>query len=143
VTTCYKHGMGSHRVLRRIGFCYGHRIRGHGGPCAHLHGHNAMVEIVCEGPLDALGMVVDFGEIRDRIGRWIDDHWDHRMVLARSDPIVPTLRDAGEPLFLLDAPPTAENMAAHLYGIARGAGLPVLAVRFWETETSMASFGEA
>ncbi len=88
-------------------------------------------------------MVVDFGVIRERVGRWIHDHWDHRMILARDDPLADLLRGAGEPLFLLDGPPTAENLAAHLYGVARGAGLPVRAIRFWETETSMASFGEA
>jgi hypothetical protein len=43
-------------------------------------------------------------------------------------------------VFTLAAPPTAEHMAAHLFGVARDAGLPVRAVRMWESETSFASF---
>ena len=132
--------MDSWLVVKSVSFCYGHRIRGHAGRCRHLHGHNARVEIECRGPLDGLGMVVDFVEIRERVERWILDHLDHRMVLARSDPLVAVLEQHGEPLFLLDAPPTAEHLARVLFDVARAEGLPVHAVRFWETETSMAAY---
>ena len=124
-------------------FCYGHRIVGHDGACRHLHGHNARVEVVCRGELDALGMVVDFGEIRAVLEGWIDAHWDHRMILASDDPMVETLRASGEPVFLLDGPPTAERLAARLYRVAREAGLPVAGIRFWETDSSVATYGEA
>jgi len=126
-----------------LSFCYGHRIVGHDGACRHLHGHNARVEVICRGDLDDLGMVVDFGEIRTVLSEWIDAHWDHRMILAADDPMAESLRASGEPVFLLDGPPTAEKLAAHLYRIARDAGLPVSGVRFWETETSFATYGEA
>ena len=36
-----------------------------------------------------------------------------------------------------------ENLAAHLFAVAREASLPVVAVRFWETPDSMASYSEA
>jgi len=128
--------------VKRLTFCYGHRIRGHAGRCRHLHGHNAQVEIECRGPLDGLGMVVDFAEIRDRVERWIRDNLDHRMVLAGDDPLVEVLRAQGEPVYALDAPPTAENLARLLFEAARDAGLPVTAVRFWETGTAMAAYEE-
>ena len=126
-----------------ISFCYGHRLVGHGGACRHLHGHNARVEVICRGELDALGMVVDFAEIRRVLRSWIDAHWDHRMILASDDPMATVLQDQGEPVFLLDGPPTAERLAAHLFGVAREAGLPVARIRLWETETSVATYGEA
>jgi len=126
--------------VKRLTFCYGHRIRGHAGRCRHLHGHNAQVEIECRGSLDGLGMVVDFAEIRDRVERWIRDNLDHRMVLADDDPLVEVLRAQGEPVYVLDAPPTAENLARLLFEAARDAGLPVTAVRFWETGTAMAAY---
>lgn len=126
-----------------ISFCYGHRLVGHGGACRHLHGHNARVEVICRGELDALGMVVDFAEIRRVLQTWIDAQWDHRMILASDDPMAAVLREQGEPVFLLDGPPTAERLAAHLFEVAREAGLPVAGIRLWETDTSVATYGEA
>ncbi|MHC4956387.1 MAG: 6-pyruvoyl trahydropterin synthase family protein [Planctomycetota bacterium] len=129
------------KVLR---FCYGHRLVGHTGACRHLHGHNARVEVICAKPeLDALGMVVDFSDIHDALRSWIDENWDHRMILASDDPVAEILKAQGEPVFLLDGPPTAERLAAHLFGIAEDAGLPVERIRLWETETSVASYGKA
>ena len=124
-------------------FCYGHRLVGHGGACRHLHGHNARVEVICRGQLDALGMVVDFAEIRRVLQSWIDEHWDHRMILASDDPMAAVLREQGEPVFLLEGPPTAERLASRLFEVARAAGLPVAGIRLWETETSVATYGEA
>jgi len=126
-----------------ISFCYGHRLVGHGGACRHLHGHNARVEVICRGELDALGMVIDFAEIKRVLHAWIDEHWDHRMILATDDPIAPVLQAQGEPVFLIEGPPTAERLAAHLFGVAREAGLPVASIRLWETETSVATYGQA
>lgn len=132
--------MHPHGVVRILTFSYGHRIRGHTGGCAHLHGHNGRVEVECRGPLDALGMVVDFGEIRRVLETWIDANWDHRMILERGDPLAAVLVERGEPVHELDAPPTAENLARRLYDVAREAGLPVSSIRFWETERSMALY---
>ncbi|MHC4550830.1 MAG: 6-pyruvoyl trahydropterin synthase family protein [Planctomycetota bacterium] len=132
--------MGSHAVRVALTFSYGHRVPGHEGRCVHLHGHNARVEVECRGDLDALGMVVDFAEIRRVLHEWIDAHWDHRMILQRGDPLGPVLLERDEPVYELEAPPTAENMAAHLYRVAEQAGLPVSVVRFWESDTAMAVF---
>jgi len=127
-------------VRRTIHFCYGHRIKGHGGGCRHLHGHNAKIEVVCRGPLDDLGMVVDFQEIRRIVEGWIDGNWDHRMILQDGDPMIPILKEQGEPVYVIAEVPTAENLAAHLYRIASDGGLPVTSVRFWETPSSMAVY---
>ena len=135
--------MGVHTVSKLLDFCYGHRILGHTGRCGHLHGHNARVEITCRGPLDELGMVVDFAEINRCLGGWIDRHWDHRMILQAGDPLAELLREEGEPVFSLDLPVTAENMAKHLFGVAREAGLPVAAIRLFETPDSGAGYEEA
>lgn len=124
-------------------FCYGHRLVGHAGDCRRLHGHNARVEVICRGDLDELGMVVDFSEIKGVLQGWIDEHWDHRMILATDDPLAEVLRAHGEEVFLLDGPPTAERLAGHLYRVARESGLPVAGIRFWETESSVATYGEA
>ncbi len=125
-----------------ITFCYGHRLVGHDGACRHLHGHNARVEVICRGELDPLGMVVDFARIRTVLNDWIDENWDHRMILASDDPLADLLASKGEPVYLLDGPPTAERLASRLFRVAHEAGLPVAGIRFWETETSVATYGE-
>jgi len=123
-----------YRVARQIDFCYGHRVLNYQGKCRHLHGHNGRVLITFESDgLDDRGMVLDFSDIKRTISRWIDEHLDHRMVLHRDDPVVPALQALGEPLFLIDCNPTAENLARLIFEQAKAQGFPVVDVRIWET----------
>ena len=132
-----------YRVTREIHFCYGHRLLQYDGKCRHLHGHNGRAVIALEAAgLDPLGMVVDFSEVKRVIGRWIDDHLDHRMLLHRDDPVIPDLVKRGELFVTLDVNPTAENIARLIYDFARGKGFPVVEVTLWETENSFATYGE-
>lgn len=103
------------RVSRRHDFCCGHRIYGHQGACANLHGHNYRVHFTCEeGHLDALGMVVDFAVIKSRLCAWVDDNWDHRFLLWADDPAAPALQEIDPTIVLTPFNPTAENMALYL-----------------------------
>jgi 6-pyruvoyltetrahydropterin/6-carboxytetrahydropterin synthase len=129
------------RVTREISFCYGHRLLNYDGKCRHLHGHNGRAVLTLEAPqLDRLGMVMDFSEIKRIISTWIDETLDHRMLLHRDDPALPFLRQHGEPVFVMDVNPTAENIAKVIFDQARAQGLPVVEVRLWETDTSCATY---
>ena len=128
-------------VSREIDFCYGHRLLNYPGKCRHLHGHNGRAVIAFEASdLDSRGMVLDFSEIKNVISRWIDGHLDHRMILNRADPVVPVLQNMGEPLYLMDVNPTAENIAKRIYEIAVEQGFPVVEVRLWETPRCCAAY---
>ena len=130
-----------YRLTRELFFCYGHRLLDYDGKCAHLHGHNARVVLTLESPgLDSQGMVVDFVEVRERVGRWIDEALDHRLILSRRDPALAALRALGEPVVELDCNPTAENLARIICEHARSGGLPVVQVDFWETPTCCATY---
>lgn len=130
-------------VTKVIDFCYGHRLLNYNGKCRHLHGHNGIVEIDIESDsLDELGMVVDFGEIRQKIKGWIDLNLDHKMILCRQDPMVSLLEGMEEPLYLMDENPTAENIAKHIYKEAEKQGFKVKEIRLWETPSSYASYRE-
>lgn len=75
-------------ATRRIQFCSGHRVHGHESKCAHLHGHNYVVLATCHAPqLDGVGRVVDFSFIKGLLGNWIEEYWDHRMLLWDDDPV--------------------------------------------------------
>ena len=92
----------NYKVSKGIHFCYGHRVLEYNGMCRYLHGHNAYLEIdISSNRLDQLGMVVDFNEIKDKAKNWIDQHVDHKMLLCDGDPIIPALKELGEPYFLM------------------------------------------
>jgi 6-pyruvoyltetrahydropterin/6-carboxytetrahydropterin synthase len=128
-------------VTKRIEFCYGHRLLDYDGMCRHPHGHNAVAEIEIQAEaLDARNMVADFGDIKRIVKGWVDREVDHRMILRHDDPLVPSLRALGEPVYLLDSNPTVERIAQLLFDISRQQGLPVVRVTVWETPTSWATY---
>jgi 6-pyruvoyltetrahydropterin/6-carboxytetrahydropterin synthase len=128
-------------VTREIRFCYGHRLLDYSGKCRHLHGHNGRGVIsLAAGELDALGMVMDFSHIKRVVSAWIDEKLDHKMILNRKDPILPLLEKQGEPVFLIDANPTAENIARLIFDFTREQGFPVVQVQLWETDDSYATY---
>jgi 6-pyruvoyltetrahydropterin/6-carboxytetrahydropterin synthase len=129
------------RVTKEIWFCYGHRLLNYAGKCANLHGHNGKAVVTVEAAdLDGLGMVIDFTQVNRVIGAWVDEHLDHKMLLHRDDPVIPALRELGEPFVVLDVNPTAENIARLIYDHAAGEGFPVAEVTLWETENSFATY---
>src|SRR5262245_18202414 len=129
------------RVTREIHFCYGHRLLNYDGKCRHLHGHNGRAVITLEAPrLDALGMVVDFSQIKSVVAAWIDEALDHKMILHTDDPALPLLRHQGEPVYVVDVNTTAENIAKLIYDHVAAQGFPVVAVSLWETENCFATY---
>ncbi|MFH1965148.1 MAG: 6-carboxytetrahydropterin synthase [Acidobacteriota bacterium] len=132
-----------YKIVKKIHFSYAHRLMGHPGKCANLHGHNGLVEIEISGPiLDNLGMLVDFAQVKTMVTNWIEEHLDHRTILKTDDPLSEILTGIGEEVFLMDTHPTAENLARLIFRAAGSQGLPVSAVRFWETPASMAEYSE-
>ena len=128
-------------VTKRIEFCYGHRLLDYDGVCAHPHGHNAIAEIeIRSRELDTRNMVADFSDIKRIVKGWIDRELDHKMILRRDDPLVPLLKSAGEPMYLVDSNPTVERIARLIFDISREQGLPVVRVTVWETPTSWATY---
>jgi 6-pyruvoyltetrahydropterin/6-carboxytetrahydropterin synthase len=130
------------RVTREIHFCYGHRLLNYDGKCRHLHGHNGKAVVVLEASaLDNLGMVVDFTQIKEKVGTWIDETLDHKMILHRDDPALPGLRKLNEPVVVIDENPTAEAIARLIFERVKGEGFPVVEVTLWETINSCATYG--
>jgi len=128
-------------VTKEIHFCYGHRLLNYAGKCRHFHGHNGKAEVeLSSKTLDAKGMVRDFTEIKEIVQAWIDDTLDHRMLLHKNDPLLDTLKRAGEPVYPMKMNPTAENIAKLIYDTARSKNLPVSSVTLWETPNSFATY---
>lgn len=127
-------------ITRRLEWDAGHRIVGHEGKCKNLHGHRYVAELSYSAPgLDSLGRVVDFSFIKDTIGKWIDDNWDHNMILWDQDPIFleeNISKIIGRDPFVMSCQPTAENMASYLMDVCQSKcpkHLHVHNVRIYET----------
>jgi 6-pyruvoyltetrahydropterin/6-carboxytetrahydropterin synthase len=129
------------RVSREIDFCYGHRLLNYDGKCKHLHGHNGRAIITIESAtLDERGMVLDFSDIKQVVSTWIDEQLDHRMLLHKTDPVAPLLAKMGEPLFLMDENPTAENIARLIFDFTASRGFPIVECQLWETPRCFATY---
>jgi 6-pyruvoyltetrahydropterin/6-carboxytetrahydropterin synthase len=118
--------------------CCGHRVFGHEGKCRNLHGHNYTVEFTCAAfKLDPLGRVVDFGVIKDKLCQWLEDHWDHKLLLWCDDPAAAAITTLGLRPQVVAFNPTAENMAEYLGKIVGPAmlsdGVRLVRVRVGET----------
>lgn len=112
----------------------GHRVVGHEGKCRHLHGHNYRIHFTCQAdnetsPVDDIGRVMDFGEIKSRLCMWLEDNWDHKFLAWDRDPLFEALEiDSGAPdskerrvyfdfvesIVFVPFNPTAENIAEYI-----------------------------
>jgi len=133
-------------AVRRLQFCAGHRVWKHEHKCANLHGHNYIAFVHAEADqLDNLGRVIDFSVLKERIGGWIEQHWDHGFICHRDDAEALRAMEAipNQKTFLMDANPTAENMADFLLrvvgpGQLADTGVRLVRVVLWETENCYA-----
>lgn len=121
-----------------------HRVLGH-SKCSAIHGHSWFVEVtVTSTNLDNLGMILDFGKIKDILGSWLDKNWDHTSILHKNDPLIIELDERQKsavfitkPPYLIDCNPTSENLASHFYKVAedllKSYPIKILNVRIYET----------
>lgn len=155
-------------ITRRLEFDAGHRVLGHESKCANLHGHRyvAEVSVTPKKDLDKLGRVIDYGVIKQVVGQWIDEYWDHTMLLHPDDPLIKAVRvlNKHQPIEheavgwenVLFGPfkdayimqeygnPTAENIAHELFDIATrllvAHPVAVMQVRIFETPNCWADW---
>lgn len=121
---------------RRIEFDAAHRVLRHESKCAHLHGHRYAVEITCYADeLDPVGRVVDFGVIKDIVGTWIDEEWDHGTLINEKDEeLFAWCVRNGQKRLVFKSEPTAENIAKKIFDYADDKlPIQVVRVRVWET----------
>ncbi|HJW69793.1 MAG TPA: 6-carboxytetrahydropterin synthase [Candidatus Binatia bacterium] len=133
-------------ATRRIQFAAGHRVFGHEGKCRYLHGHNFVALVTAAADdLDAVGRVIDFGVLKERIGGWIERAWDHGFIVWQDDAEARRALEAveGQKTYLLAGNPTAENLADHLLRVVgpdmlAGTGVRLVKVTLHETENGIA-----
>ena len=135
------------QCTRKLHFCAGHRVMGHENKCATPHGHNYYAHVTAFAPnLDEIGRVIDFSVLKERVGGWIDENWDHTFLVYEKDvEVVAALKKmpGNKPPFICPFNPTAEEMARYLLlEVApkqlEGTGVTVTRVVIYETENCYA-----
>ncbi|MCI6529589.1 MAG: 6-carboxytetrahydropterin synthase [Mesosutterella sp.] len=123
----------------------GHRVYGHEGKCAHLHGHNYRITFTCAGDRDDVGRVIDFSVIKARLCEWLEENYDHRFLIWEKDPIAEDLRRLDPAVVFVPFNPTAENIAEHLVRVVapkqlEGTGVTLVRCEVEETRKCSAAF---
>jgi len=107
-------------ITRRLEIDAGHRLVGHESKCRNVHGHRYVFEVEATSTkLDKVGRVVDFSVLKETLGGWLDEHWDHAFIYQAGDPIGDFLIAHDQRRFEMLAPPTAENIASFFLKQAR------------------------
>lgn len=139
------------QVTKRFTLELAHALRGHDGPCKHIHGHSYILDVTLTGvPLDRPGdpkhgMVIDFTDLKALVKRHVVDHYDHALVLHESErAAIPT----DHPLFarthFTPWQPTCEHLLLDMVARIRAALPPdatLHCARLQETATSWAEWG--
>lgn len=138
-------------IAKKFHFDAGHRLaKGYSGKCANIHGHRYEVEVrLFSQDLNHFNMVFDFTELA-YIKQWLDDTFDHNLLLWKGDPLLEHLRamdgDVGsvinEGIFVMDLNPTAEHIADVIFKFIRPTlpdNIALDSVRVWETPNCWAA----
>jgi 6-pyruvoyltetrahydropterin/6-carboxytetrahydropterin synthase len=116
-----------------------------------IHGHSYLVEVFFTGEqLDETGMVIDFGKINSLFKRYIDNYWDHALIMpvSFSDEYLNILKRYNNKINIVSYNPTAENMACEMFKtfnyilIDNSINVKLDCVRVHETTTGWAEYSE-
>jgi 6-pyruvoyltetrahydropterin/6-carboxytetrahydropterin synthase len=111
--------MANIRVTKIFHFDTGHALAGYDGKCRHVHGHSYTLEVTVIGkPIDdpnhvKYGMVIDFGDLKKIVKKYVVDEYDHALVLNKNTSykeIGDFLMERGHHILLVDFQPTGEMM---------------------------------
>ena len=139
------------RVTKEFSFEMAHALEGHDGACRRIHGHSYRLWVTVRGVpkrdvSPKIGMVVDFGELKNIVGKHIVERFDHAVVLRATDanrPVVDAIASYYGNVILVDWQPTSENLVAEFVDIIRPKlpeGVELCSVRLSETATSWAEW---
>lgn len=142
----------THTVVKKLSFDAAHRLYKYEGKCANIHGHYYQVFVhLSTTSLDARKISLDFGVIKKYFQNWLDEKWDHKLILNIEDPLNEHLEFLvkNAKLFGIELPfvmpynPTAEGMSEYLATVVFPRILSenkvlakVTCVEVWETPTS-------
>ncbi len=136
------------KIARQFHWEMGHRLPFHAGACRNLHGHSYRLWVELEGECDGNGMLLDYGEMKEKIQPLIEP-FDHCFLCDEQDALMREFLDSHRfKALYVPFPTTAENIASHLLGkiwelFRPEARIRSIALRLAETETSYAEISRS
>jgi len=73
--------------IRGLYFSAGQRIPGH-PTCHRPHGHTYFIDVTYvprSDILDDMGMIIDFGELKDKVKDYLKNRWDHMTIIQNTE----------------------------------------------------------
>lgn len=107
------------RITKEFTFETGHALFGYDGKCRNVHGHSYKLSVTVIGTPNQekghkkLGMVIDFGDLKQIVKEEVVDPFDHATVFNKNTPhvdLAKTLEKSGHKVILAEYQPTSENM---------------------------------
>lgn len=132
-------------IFRDFEFDAAHRLLKHEGSCSNIHGHRYKIRVKVGGEQDEMGRVIDFGKLKSVVGMWIDQFWDHGLIVQSDDSdLLEFLAERSLKYYIMPNAPTAENMAKHFFDKIRESlkkhDVELLSVTVWETPSCSAVY---
>lgn len=117
-----------------------HKLEGHNGKCANLHGHRwrCIVQVQKEDLIkegSSKDMVIDFTDLKKDL-KSIENMFDHKLIFEGPDFVV------GEEEVCVPFRPTAEKFAQFLYQYIERLGYEVTDVAVYETPNNCVTYTE-
>jgi 6-pyruvoyltetrahydropterin/6-carboxytetrahydropterin synthase len=133
-------------ITRDHSTCTGHRVVGQGGHCENLHGHQYLFRLSCiADELDDVGRILDFGEVKKLLCSWLDNNWDHRMLIWEEDPWRDALTKIDKSIVWVPFNPTIEHLCRYLVNevgpsVFHGTSVTLFKVEGFETDKCSAVY---
>lgn len=139
------------RVTKMFEFETAHALHNYDGLCRNIHGHTYKLSVTILGePISdesstKLGMVMDFGNLKQIVKPNIVDKYDHSILLSKKEET--EYFESENKLFkrihIVDFQPTAENMVIHFAEIIKSLlpeNIELFSIRLHETTNSYAEW---
>ncbi|MDD3273937.1 MAG: 6-carboxytetrahydropterin synthase QueD [Bacteroidales bacterium] len=137
--------MSTIRITKEFRFEGAHALQNYDGKCRHIHGHSYRLFVTIKGiPIQDKkspknGMVIDFGDLKKIVNKYIVDPFDHALLLRSDAPLREEISTSYQNVIILDFQPTCENLAIYFADLLKE-NLPtdtaLYSIRLYETPTS-------
>lgn len=139
------------RLTKQFEFEAAHALHNYDGLCRNIHGHSYKLSVTIIGKpnLDEnspkLGMVMDFGLLKNIIKPNIIDKFDHSILLNKNENIESLIKDNQlfKRIHIFDFQPTTENMLLHFVKIIQNLlpqNIKLHSIKLYETANSYAEW---
>lgn len=141
----------SHLIAVKHNIEVAHRLFLLPGKCENIHGHSMWITLYLKGELNARGILegIDFGFLKKEFRKYLDDNFDHHVVLNSLDPWAQEVAQydtvTGKVAMMnlpglttIHGDPSTENIAMLVGEMMQRKFEFVSAVEVWETSVNMA-----